>query len=83
MGIERVFARGVDIVDARLEAFLSKDSESVQVVLRGRYGNADGGKNAAVYVGSRSGGHGDAAVTACDARELVERFIEAGNRHGA
>ena len=83
VGIERVFARGVDIIDARLESFLGKDSESVQVVLRGRYGNADSGENAAVYVGSRSSGHGDAAVATRDARELVERFIEAGNCHGA
>ena len=83
MRIERVFACGIDIIDARLESFLGKDSESVQVVLRGRYGNADSGENAAVYVGSRSSGHGDAAVAARDARELVERFIEAGNCHGA
>lgn len=83
MGVERVFARGIQIVDARFESFLGKDSESIQIVLRGRYGNADGGKYASVYVRGRSGGHGDAAVAARDTREFVERFVEVGDGHGA
>lgn len=83
MGVERVFARGIQIVDARFESFLGKDSESIQIVLRGRYGNADGGKYASVYVRGCSGGHGDAAVAARDTREFVERFVEAGDGHGA